>query len=70
MEIRPFTAMRFSLTGAGLTCGYGNGLPVSDLYRDRGTFPFTGRILEAAVEVDGDLWVDPEVEAADAITAQ
>ncbi len=70
LEIAPFTVNRFSLTGAGTTCGYGNGLPVSDAYRHRGRFPFTGRILEATIDVDGALWVDPEVEARDAITAQ
>ncbi|HLH28851.1 MAG TPA: hypothetical protein VKW77_08030, partial [Acidimicrobiales bacterium] len=70
LEIQPFTLTRFSLTGAGLTCGYGNGLPVSALYRDRGRFPFTGRILDASVEVDGDAWVDPAVEVADAVAAQ
>ncbi len=70
LEIAPFTITRFSLTGAGTTCGYGNGLPVSDAYRHRGRFAFTGRILEATIEVDGAVWVDPEVEAQDAISAQ
>ena len=34
LEVDPFTVTRFSLTGAGTTCGYGNGLPVSDAYGD------------------------------------
>jgi arylsulfatase A-like enzyme len=63
-----FTPMRFSLSGAGLTCGYGNGLPVSRSYR--GTFPFTGTIHKVVVEVDGDGFVDPEADAAFAIARQ
>ncbi|HLX86978.1 MAG TPA: hypothetical protein VKR22_00750, partial [Acidimicrobiales bacterium] len=65
---RPFTPLRFSLTGAGLTCGYGDGLPVSRSYPGR--FPFNGQILSALVEVDGEAFADPEGEAHTAITTQ
>jgi arylsulfatase A-like enzyme len=63
-----FTPMRFSLTGAGVTCAYGDPLPVSRTYE--GTFPFTGRIEYAAVLVDGEAYSDPEGEAHIAITTQ
>ncbi len=63
-----FTPMRFSLTGAGLTCGYGDGLPVTRRYS--GTFPFNGTIHEVVVEVDGTEFVDPEADAAFAIARQ
>jgi arylsulfatase len=67
-EIPRFTPMRFSLTGAGLTCGYGNGLPVG-----RGQpapFPFSGIIHRVVVEVDGPPWSDPETDAQFAIARQ
>ena len=63
-----FTPIRFSLTGAGLTCGYGDGLPVSRTYP--APFPFTGRVLYAAVDVDGEAFTDPEGEAEAAIAMQ
>ena len=63
-----FTPIRFSLTGAGLTCGYGDGLPVSRSYRS--PFAFSGRIVHAAVEVDGEAFAHPEGEAHTAITTQ
>jgi arylsulfatase len=63
-----FTPIRFSLTGAGLTCGYGNGLAVTREYRP--PFRFTGRIIRAVVDVDGPAFVDPEGEASAAIASQ
>jgi arylsulfatase len=63
-----FTPMRFSLTGAGLTCGYGDGLPVTRRYS--GTFAFTGTIHRVVVEVDGEGFVDPEADSAFAIARQ
>ncbi|MDE3086671.1 MAG: arylsulfatase [Acidobacteriota bacterium] len=63
-----FTPIRFSLTGAGLTCGYGDGLPVSRSYP--APFAFTGRIVQATVEVDGEAFTDPEGEAQTAIATQ
>jgi hypothetical protein len=67
-EVPRFTTTRFSITGAGLTCGRGWGLPVTDDYR--GAFPFTGRIRRVVVEVDGAPFQDAEGEAAVAITTQ
>ncbi len=67
-EIPHFTPVRFSLTGAGLTCGRGDGLPVSR--RWTGTFPWTGMIDHVVVDVDGEPFVDPEGEAEAAITTQ
>ena len=64
--IDQFTVGRFSLTGAGITCGYSNGLPVTDDIRP--PFPFTGTIETVTVEVDGTPFVDPE-EEADAVIA-
>jgi arylsulfatase A-like enzyme len=63
-----FTPIRFSLGGAGLTCGYGDGLPVSRSYP--APYAFTGRILNAAVYVDGQPFSDPEGEAQVAIATQ
>ncbi len=67
-SIAPFTPMRFSLTGAGLTCGYGDGLPVSRTIE--GSFPFTGTIHSAVVDVEGDPFEDPEGEAHVALITQ
>ena len=67
-QIPRFTPIRFSLTGAGLTCGYGDGVPVSRSYR--APFAFNGRILHAVVEVDGAAFSDPDGEAQVAIATQ
>lgn len=67
-EISRFTPVRFSATGAGLTCGYGNGMPVSDEFE--GSFPFDGVIEKVTVLVDGPPFVDPAGEATVAITSQ
>lgn len=67
-EIPVFTPLRFSLSGAGLTCGYGDGLPVC---RDHaGTFPFTGRIHRVVVEVEGPPYRNPFAEAEAAMASQ
>jgi len=63
-----FTPMRFSLTGAGLTCGYGDGLAVSRRYS--GPFAFNGEVVSAYIQVDGDAFGHPEGEAHIAITTQ
>jgi arylsulfatase A-like enzyme len=63
-----FTPGRFSLTGAGVTCGYGNGLPVVDDIDS--PFPFRGVIDRVTVEVDGEAFVDPEEEAEAVIAMQ
>jgi arylsulfatase len=63
-----FTPARFALTGAGLTCGYSDGLPVTREYR--APFRFTGRIIHAVIDVDGPASFDPEAEARAAIARQ
>jgi hypothetical protein len=60
--------VRFSLHGAGLSCGRDVGLPVSSSYSDE--FPFTGTIERVVVEVDGPEVVDADEEAAGAIAQQ
>ncbi|MHB8669661.1 MAG: arylsulfatase, partial [Acidimicrobiales bacterium] len=67
-DIPRFTPTRFSLTGAGLSCGRDPGLPVALDYRP--DFPFTGRINSVVVEVEGPAFLDPEAEAQVAITTQ
>jgi arylsulfatase len=67
-RIPRFTPTRFSLTGAGLTCGYSDGLPVTRDYQ--APFWFTGRIIRAVVDVDGPEFIDPEGEARAAIASQ
>jgi arylsulfatase len=68
-EIPRFTPNRFSLTGAGLTCGYSGELPVTDAYR--APFAFNGTIHGGVeVVVDGPEFLDAEAEAEIAITTQ
>ena len=67
-EIPRFTPTRFSLTGAGLTCGRGNALAVCDDYA--GPFPFTGELERVVIDVDGAPFLDPKGEAAVAIATQ
>ncbi|HZR12076.1 MAG TPA: arylsulfatase [Acidimicrobiia bacterium] len=68
-DIPHFTPNRFSLTGAGLTCGYSGELPVVDDYE--APFTFTGVIHGGVrVDVDGPAFVDPQAEAEIAITTQ
>jgi arylsulfatase len=67
-ELPRFTPTRFSLTGAGLTCGRDPGLPVTDDYA--APFAFTGTLRQVVVEVTGAPYRDPEGEAAVAVTTQ
>jgi len=67
-EIDQFTPARFSITGAGLTCGYAVEPGVSDDFR--APFAFTGRLERVAVEVEGAPYRDLEGEARAAITSQ
>ncbi len=63
-----FTPARFSLTGAGVTCGYSGGLPVA-----AGIIPpfrFTGVLHRAVIEVDGEVSVDVAAEVRAAMTSQ
>ncbi len=60
-SIPHFTPLRFSLTGAGLTCGYSDPLPVC---RDFvAPFAFNGTIHAVVIDVDGEAHVDAEGEA-------
>ncbi|HLG92309.1 MAG TPA: sulfatase-like hydrolase/transferase, partial [Acidimicrobiales bacterium] len=67
-EIPRFTPHLFSLCGAGLTCGYSDGLPVTPEYR--APFAFTGRLSKVTVEVDGTPWVDAEAQVRAAVARQ
>jgi arylsulfatase A-like enzyme len=67
-EIPHFTPGRFSLTGAGLTCGYAFEFPPSDDYQ--APFRFTGRLRRVLIEVDGAPRIDPDAEVAAAVASQ
>jgi arylsulfatase A-like enzyme len=67
-EIAHFTPVRFSLHGAGLSCGRDIGLPVSAAYDH--DFPFSARLEHVVIEVDGQAVTDAEEEAAGAIAQQ
>ena len=68
VDIPRFTLTRFSLTGAGLTCGYSDGLPVTRRYA--APFRFTGGLDTVVVDVDGPPWDDPEAESEYAMSVQ
>jgi hypothetical protein len=59
-EIAQFTPVRFSITGAGLTCGYERGPAIGDDY----TAPFAANfeIERVVVDVSGRPYHDPEGE--------
>jgi arylsulfatase len=67
-DIAPFTPLRFSLTGAGLTCGRSDSAPVCDDYV--APYRFTGTLHQVTIELDGESPIDPEGEAAVAIATQ
>jgi arylsulfatase len=67
-EIPRFTPTRFSLTGAGLTCGGGAALAVTNDYV--GSFPFTGVLEHVVVEVEGAPFCDATAEAVIAVRTQ
>jgi arylsulfatase len=67
-EIAPFTPVRFSLTGAGLTLGWCLPEPVCDDLAAPARF--TGTLHEVRIEVDGPRSLDPEGEAAWAVATQ
>ena len=56
------------MTGAGLTCGYSDGLPVTRRYQ--APFRCTGTIERVVIDVDGPPWTDPESEAEEAMARQ
>ena len=60
-DIPRFTPTRFSITDAGLSCGYDWAMPVVDDYR--APFRFTGGLHRVIVDVDGEPFVDAEAEA-------
>ena len=67
-DIPRFTPTRFSITDAGLCCGYHLGMPVMDDYRS--PFRFTGQLHRVIVDVDGEPFVDAAAEADVALRAQ
>jgi arylsulfatase len=67
-ELPRFTPGRFSLTGAGLTCGYSANLPVTAATAPPATF--TGTIHTVVVEVDGDAPVGAGADVAAAMMSQ
>ncbi len=55
------TPVMYGLTGVNVTCGYGNGEPVSpDDYQN--PFKFTGKIKKVVVEITGEPLFDAEAE--------
>ncbi len=62
------TPVRFSLTGAGLTCGYSGMLPVSR--EIAGPFRLNVGLGQVTVEVAGPEYVDPEGESWVALNSQ
>jgi arylsulfatase len=54
------TPVRYSISGAGLTCGWEQGPPVGEGYEV--PFRFTGTLQRVVVEVDGVGHRDPEAE--------
>ncbi|HEY2429922.1 MAG TPA: hypothetical protein VGI06_13380, partial [Acidimicrobiales bacterium] len=59
-DIPRVTPARYSITGGGITCGWEQGPPVGEGYR--APFPFSGRIEEVVIEIDGDAFRDPQGE--------
>ena len=59
---------RISITGNGLTCGRAEGEPPCKDYRP--PFTFTGVLHRVTVEVHDEPWLDPALEAEDAIRRQ
>lgn len=64
-----FTPIRFSITGAGLTCGRSGGLPVTPELEPPAAFT-GGRLVKVTVEVEGPAFFDPEGEAEVAVITQ
>jgi arylsulfatase len=67
-DIRRFTPMRWSITGAGLTCGYDGAAPVTDRYR--GPFRFGGTIRRVIVDIEPELAPVDADAAVDAALAE
>lgn len=67
-DVRGFTWNRFSLTGAGLCCGWAMAPFVSDELVAPARF--TGTLEPVVVEVEGEPVIDTDAEAADAVAMQ
>lgn len=67
-DIARFTPIRFSATGAGVTCGYSNGLPVSDEFE--APFRFSAVLTRVTVSVEGAPKINAAGEARLAIASQ
>lgn len=67
-EIPFFTPFRFSITDAGLTCGYARALPPTDDYD--APFPFTGTLHRVVVTLDGPASPDDTADVEIAIARQ
>jgi arylsulfatase len=67
--IEQYVWSRYTITGAGLTVGYAAGITPADLDYT-GPFPFTGEVVRAWIDLDGEPFVDPEAEAESAIARQ
>lgn len=63
-----FTPARFSITGAGLTCGYEVGPAIAPTYV--APFPFTGGIQRAVIDVSGRPYRDVVAELAAILAEQ
>jgi len=66
-DIERFTPVRFSIMGAGLTCGFDGASKVTPRYR--GEFPFTGRLDRVVVDIDPDRPTDYDAEVDTALGA-
>ena len=62
------TPLRFTLHGEGLTCGYTDGTPVSEVYE--APFVYTGAIHEAFVDTSGAEHIDVHGEIRRAFVIQ
>jgi len=67
-DIPRFTPARFSITDAGLSCGYDWAMPVVDDYR--APFRFTGKLHTVTIDLSGDLIKDHEAETRIAMARQ
>lgn len=67
-EIAPFTPMRFSITGAGVTVGSSGSSPVCDQVQPPARF--TGQLHRVVIDVDGESPLNAAGEAAIAVATQ
>jgi arylsulfatase len=67
-DIPQLTAVRYSITGGGMTCGWEQGPAIGDDYR--APFPFTGALGPVTVTVFGPEHRDPEMLLASILAEQ